>query len=84
MENKQSRQCTYNRVARSRNVYTFLVIHFTRRVRFYGEFMTGNNNTHLGLQVKCPIFSPDSNTIWILSTELQRSLQYQISRKSVQ
>jgi hypothetical protein len=36
------------------------------------------------LQAKCPIFSPDSNPIWILSIDLQRSPQYKNSRKSVQ
>jgi hypothetical protein len=38
----------------------------------------------LVLYVKCPIFWPDFNEIWNFSTKFHESLQYQISRKSVQ
>jgi len=45
--------------------------------------MAGNDQTYLGLQVKCPVFLPDFNQIWT-STDFRECPQYQISRKSVQ
>jgi hypothetical protein len=39
--------------------------------------------THLDLNVKCPIVSSTFNEIWIFFTGFHKSLQNQISRKSV-
>ena len=36
------------------------------------------------LHVKCPIFLPDFNQIWIFSTDFHETPQHQISRKSIQ
>ena len=39
---------------------------------------------YVGPQVEYPEFLSDFNEIWMFSTDFHRSLQYQISRKSVQ
>jgi hypothetical protein len=41
-----------------------------------------NIKTYFGLPVKCLILLPDFNQIWSFPTDLHKSLQYQISRKS--
>ena len=56
-----------NTVARSRNVYTSSAL-LLRRFN-----VAGNDQTYLGLQVKCPIFLPDFNQIWTSSTDLRKS-----------
>ena len=77
-------------MGRSRNVYTTSTILtasylFTRRKRFYSGLMSpATVKTFLGLHVRCPIFLPDFNQIWVFSTDSYTFFsQYQIPRKSV-
>jgi hypothetical protein len=46
--------------------------------------VAGNKKTYWSLHVNCPILLPNFNQIWILSADCNESLQYQISRQSVQ
>jgi hypothetical protein len=46
-------------------------------------FVAGNNETYLGLQVKCPTLLPDCNKIWSDSKVFHKSTQYEISWKCV-
>jgi hypothetical protein len=46
--------------------------------------VANNNQTYLVLHVKCPIFLPDFNQIWIFSTDFHESRPYQISEIYVQ
>jgi len=39
---------------------------------------------YIGLQVKCPLFLPNSNETWIISIDFGKSLKCQASSKSVQ
>ena len=48
--------------------------------RFY---VVGNNTVYLGLRVQCLIFFSDISQICIVSMDFNKSVQYQISRKSV-
>jgi len=45
--------------------------------------VAGNNRTYLGLHVQCSIFFT-RNQIWVFSTDIHVSPQYQISRISLQ
>jgi hypothetical protein len=47
----------------------------------YKMLRTAVNN--INLHVKCPLFLSDFNQIWIFSTDFHRSVQHQISRKSI-
>lgn len=44
----------------------------------------GKSKTHLNLHVNCPIFSPDFNKIWHLSTDCNNAHEHRISHKFVQ
>jgi hypothetical protein len=46
-------------------------------------YVVGNSETQLDANVKCPIFLSDCNQIWFFYTQILKSLQNQISRKSV-
>ena len=43
-------------------------------------YAAGNNETYLGLNVKCPIFLSDFNQIGSFTTDFHKCPQYQISR----
>ena len=47
-------------------------------------YVFGNSKTQLDTQVECPIFWSDCNQIWIFYIQIRKTLQNQISRKSVQ
>jgi hypothetical protein len=46
--------------------------------------VAGNDETYLGLHIKCLIFLPDFDEIWSFWADFYKSSQYQISRISVQ
>jgi hypothetical protein len=50
----------------------------------HDEFMLPATITYFGPQVRCPILLSDFNQILIISTDIHKSLQDQILRKSVQ
>jgi hypothetical protein len=47
-------------------------------------YVASNNKTHLGLHAKCPRILPDFKQIWKFLDKFLWTLQYQITRKSVQ
>jgi hypothetical protein len=49
---------------------------------FFPSFYRKQHKTYFGLPVKCLILLPNFNQTWIFSTDLRKSLQCQISRKS--
>jgi hypothetical protein len=52
---------------------------------FYGFiYVADNNNTYLGLHVKCPIVVSDFNRLWSFSTHFGKGHQYKISQKYIQ
>jgi hypothetical protein len=69
---QQYRQCMYNIVVHLYNIY--LLSHPNSLIpchsmeHFYGNLVSGNNKTYLGLNVKCVMFLPDINQVCIFST----------------
>jgi hypothetical protein len=47
-------------------------------------YVTDNNNTYLGLHVKCSIVVSNFNRLWNFSTRFCKVYQYQISQKYIQ
>jgi hypothetical protein len=47
-------------------------------------YVADNNNTYLGLHVKCPIVVSNFNRLWNFSTRFRKVYQYQISQKYLQ
>jgi hypothetical protein len=45
--------------------------------------LTGKNETCLGLHVKGTTFLPDLKELWNFSTDIHKSIQYQISAESI-
>jgi hypothetical protein len=41
-------------------------------------YISGNNETYLGVHVKRLIFSSDFNQIWTFSIDILKSFQYQV------
>lgn len=58
-------------------------LYFSTTVILWNNF-NGKNKTNLYFPVKCEIFMSDSNKIWIFSPDFNKSVQYEVSRRSVQ
>jgi hypothetical protein len=49
-----------------------------------GVIVAGNNESYLGLHAQCPIFFPIFSKFGFFSSDINKSTQYKISRKSTQ